>query len=273
MASLAQIWSSIETLQAQIQACGTLTPEVLRKIEYRFRLECNYFSNRQEGGTLTRRETRSVMIDNITVTGKPLREIREMHGHDQAMIEILRVGKGEVNLSEKRIKAFHRLIVHYPEQESLEKTGEWKRQANEIINERGEKHSFLPPDEVPDAMHALLNWLNASLDQTKRARPAAMHPLEIAFTFHYRFLAIHPFADGNGRTARLLSNLILVAMGYPPFYINDDDKKQYNRYLSDIQGYGGSPNLLMEWMGGLVARSMQLLLDIIEGREEADPEA
>jgi Fic family protein len=113
----------------------------------------------------------------------------------------------------------------------------------------------------------LVNWLNGAIEKIKRADKKALEPMLVAFEFHHRFLAIHPFDDGNGRTARLLSNLILVANDFPPIYINDDEKDTYNRYLTDIQGYGGSPDLFYEFMAGLLERSLKLTLDVIEGRD------
>lgn len=262
----------IETLRQRIEEHGKLSPEILRRIENRFRLECNYYSNRQEGGTLTREETRTVMIGNISVDNKPLKDILEMKGHDAAMTQILRIGRGEINISEKRIKDIHREIIHEENPEKQKLVGEWKEDYNEIINSKGEKYSFTPPDELPEAMHQLHNWLGSELDKIKRKDKKALSPLIVAFDFHVRFLAIHPFYDGNGRTGRILSNLILVAHGYPPFYITDEEKDTYNRYLTDIQSYGGNPDLFYEFMIGLVARSMQLILNVIEGRDENDPE-
>ena len=73
MATLTDQIQRVETLRRQIERYEKLPPEVLKKIEYRFRLECNYHSNRQEGGTLTRQETRTVMTGNISVDKKPLK--------------------------------------------------------------------------------------------------------------------------------------------------------------------------------------------------------
>lgn len=260
--------AQIEAIRTRIEAYGKLTAAVLRRIEYRFRLECNYHSNRQEGGTLTRQETRTVMIGNITVHGKPLKDIREMQGHDKAMADILRIGRGEANLSEKRIKEIHRAIIVEDDPEKQKLVGDWKTDYNEIINPNGEKFGFLPPDEVPEAMHKLLDWLNAELEKNARNSKNALHPAVLAFEFHHRFLTIHPFYDGNGRTARLLSNLVLVAHGYPPFFVTDDEKGAYNRYLSELQGYGAGPDLFVDFMLGLLLRSLELVLDVIEGRDE-----
>ncbi len=267
MPTLPEIFASIASLREKIAQHGQLPQDVLRRIEYRFRLECNYTSNRMEGGTLTRQETRSVMVGNITVNNKPFRDIAEMQGHDKIMVEILRIGQGESNLSERRIKEIHRAIIFEEDPEKQKLTGNWKTEPNHIINSRLERFDFLPPDQVPEAMHQLLNWLNAELEKVKRGAKNASEPALLAFEFHLRFLRIHPFHDGNGRTARLLSNLILVANGYPPFYINDEEKDIYNRYLTDIQGYGGKPDLFYAFMAGLLERSLHLTLDVIEGRE------
>lgn len=267
MSTIADKIKQIETLRRQIEAHGKLPAGVLRRIEYRFRLECNYYSNRQEGGTLTRQETRTVMTGIITIEGKPLSDVREMQGHDKTMLEIMRIGQGEVSISEKRIKDIHRAIIVEEDPEKQKQVGEWKSEHNEIINWKGEKFGFAPPGEVQEATHGLLNWLNGELEKVKRGNKTAIHPAVLAFEFHHRFLTIHPFHDGNGRTARLLSNLILVANGYPPFYITDEEKEKYNRYLADIQGYGGDPDLFIEFMLGLLLRSLQLTLDVIEGRD------
>jgi Fic family protein len=267
MSTIAEKLRELESLRRAIASHGNLTQDVLRRIEYRFRLECNYFSNKMEGGTLTRKETRSVMIGNISVDNKPFKDIAEMKGHDAVMLDILRIGKGELNISERRIKDMHKAIIVEESPALQDSVGNWKKEPNYIINARHERFDFLPPNEVPEAMHHLLNWLNAALEKIQRMEKNAPNPVLIAFEFHLRFLSIHPFLDGNGRTARLLSNLILVANNYPPFFINDAEKDIYNRYLSDIQGYGGNPDQYYEFMSGLLLRSLQLTLDIIEGRE------
>lgn len=273
MSNLADKLRKIESLHASIEAKGKIPEDILRKIEYKLRLECNYNSNKIEGGTLTRAETRSVMIGNITVDGKPLKDIREMEGHDDVMKDILGIGKGEKRISERRILDMHRKII-VPETEAKKpEIGRWKTNANEIINYRGEKFSFTPPDEVPDAIHALLNWLNAGLDKLHSNQKDAPNPLLLAFEFHLKYLTIHPFFDGNGRTARLLTNLVLVSLGYPPFWVTEDGEKEaYNRYLTDVQSYGGHPDLLYRFMAGLVERSLQMTLDAVEGREIDDPD-
>jgi Fic family protein len=271
MPTLATRLASIENLCRKIEAYGKLPDELLKKIHYKYRLECNYHSNRIEGGTLTKTETRSVMIGNVTVDGKSLQDIREMKGHDIAMQAIFQVGSAEKRLSEKRILDIHRQIIvaETPEQEPG--IGRWKTHGNHVLNYRGEKREFTPPSEVPEAIHTLLNWLNAGLDKIHEQHKDAPHPLLLAFEFHLRYLGIHPFTDGNGRTARLLTNLVLVSLAYPPFWVMEGaEKGAYNPYLADVQAYGASPDEHHAFLAGLVERSLKIMLDAIEGKDIED---
>ncbi|MDR7210427.1 Fic family protein [Flavobacterium piscis] len=256
--------ATIDSIKSQVAAFGELTIEQKKKINYKFRLEWNYNSNSMEGNTLTIEETRSVMVGNVTVNDKPLKDIFEMQGHDKVITEILKIGKGELRLSEKRIKEIHSGIMHEENPEFQNKIGQWKEQANEIINSKGEKYLFVTPEEVPNRIHKLLDKTNASIDAIKGNKKNAPHPIDVAMEFHLEYLEIHPFYDGNGRTARILTNLILISLGYNPFWINEKDRAIYYNYISDIQGYGGSKELFFEYCAGLIQRSEQLVLNAIQ---------
>lgn len=257
----------IDLIRNQIAAHGKLDDNQLRKINYKFRLEWNYNSNSMEGNTLTVAETRSVMVGNLDVHQKPINDVLEMKGHDEVVSDILRIGKGDLRLSESRIKQIHTAIIHESDEIRKNQIGKWKEQPNEIINNKGEKYSFIAPDEVPDKIHDLLNRTNAALDAFFGNKKNAPHPLDIAFQFHLEFLGIHPFHDGNGRVSRILTNLILISLGYPPFWINSQERQVYYNYISDIQGYGGDKTLLDDFLANLVLRSQQLVLDVVEGKD------
>lgn len=270
--SLIDKLQQIDQLQRQIAAKGMLSDVLLKKINYKFRLDWNYYSNSMEGNSLTRQETRSVMVGNITVDGKPIKDVLEMKGHDDVITKILNMGKGELNLSESRIRDIHKAILHEEDPEKAKLAGQWKTAANHLINYKGEKFDFVAPYEVPDRMHQLINWLNREKEKIARQAKDALHPVLMAFQFHLDYVTIHPFFDGNGRTARIFTNLILIAYGYPPIYIKNDEKIRYYQYLADIQGYGGSPELYYEFMAGLLLRSMGVVKDAIDGKdiEEGD---
>lgn len=265
---LIQILERLREVKSEIDELGKLPKEVLQKINYKFRLDWNYYSNRMEGGTLTREETRSVMVGNITVDGKPMTDVIEMNGHDLVVREILKMGSGEVRISEKRIKDIHKAILQETEDvDRNRQIGNWKLTPNEIINYKGEKISFTAPADVADEMHALLNKTNAQLDAYFAGKKEAQHPLIIAADFHLGFVTIHPFFDGNGRTARILMNLILIACGYPPIIITDTEKLAYYQYLADIQAYGGDKELMYAQMAGLEMRSLMLVLKAAKGED------
>lgn len=265
---LQEILERITELQTEISELGKLPKEVLQKINYKFRLDWNYYSNRMEGGTLTREETRSVMVGNIRVDGKPIKDVMEMNGHDEVVRELLKMGKGEVRISERRIKEIHKTIIKETEDPDKNKQiGKWKTAPNEIINYRGEKISFTAPTDVAAEIHDLLNQTNAELDAYFAGKKEGKHPLIIAADFHLGFVSIHPFFDGNGRTARILMNLILISCGFPPIIITDNGKRAYYQYLADIQAYGGDKELMYYQMAVLEMRSIIMVLNAAKGEE------
>lgn len=268
-----KIIEEIEALKQQIDSHGKFPEGVLKKINYKFRLDWNYYSNRMEGGTLTRDETRSVMVGNISVEGKPLKDVLEMNGHDEVVRDILRMGTGKKRLSEKRIKEVHKAIIkEEDDHEKKQEIGKWKSRPNEIINYKNEKILFTQPGDVAEEMHDLLNRVNSDLDAFFKGSKAAKHPLFIAVDFHLDYVSIHPFFDGNGRTARIFTNLILISCGYPPIIIKDDEKEGYYQTLADIQAYKGSPDLFYRLMGKRLKNSLQLMLDAIEGKDIEEPD-
>lgn len=264
MSKLKNIIDQIRVNQAEIDAHGTFDEEVLKKINYKFRLDWNYYSNRMEGGTLTRAETRSVMVGNLSVHGKPIHDVMEMNGHDQAVLDILKIGKGKHRISEKRIKELHKAIMYEEDTDKKKSIGQWKKNPNELINYKKEKIVFTLPDEVPEKIHEALNRVNAKLDHFFQGKEVE-HPIVFISQFHIDYVSIHPFYDGNGRTARLLTNLLLISCGFPPIIIKDNDLKSYYKLLADIQVYGGSPDLFTAFMGERLLESQEIIHKAIEG--------
>jgi Fic family protein len=260
----------IDELQASIQEHGQIPIALLNKINYKLRLEWNYTSNSMEGNSLTKRETRTVMVGVVSVNDKPLKDILEIKNHDDVISTIMRMGKGELNISESRIRDIHRGIMYEDDPEKRKYIGQWKTIDNYLYNSRGERYDFVSHADVPEKMHELVNWANAEKEKIARNAKGAIHPIGLALKFHIEYVNIHPFYDGNGRTGRILSNLILISYGYPPFYINENERNSYYQYLTDIQSYGGEPDLFYEFMAGLVLRSLQFTLDVIEGKDKQE---
>lgn len=262
----------IDHLKKQIEDYGPIEGQILRKINYKLRLEWNYTSNSMEGNTLTVEETRGVMMNNITVTDKPLKDVLEVKGHDKVISDILKIGKGELNISESRIREIHKGIMYEDDIVLKDKIGKWKTQENYITNYKSERYDFVAAADVAEKMHQLINWLNSEKEKIDRKAKDAISPVLVAFKFHLEYLTIHPFYDGNGRTARILTNLILIAYGFPPIYIKAKEKEAYYRYIADVQAYGGSPDLFYEFMADRLIRSMQLILDAMEGKDIEEEE-
>lgn len=268
---LQNIIEIIEQNQSKISAYGKFEEAALKKINYKIRLDWNYYSNQMEGGTLTKEETRSVMVGNIDVSGKPFKDVAEMNGHDQVVVEVLKMSKGQVKISEKRVKEIHKAIMYEESPEKSKEIGNWKSLPNEIINYKGEKYAFTSPEEVSTAIHQLIDKTNAQIDRYNQKKETP-HPIEIAAQFHIGYVNIHPFYDGNGRTARILTNILLMSLGLPPIIIKDEHKRQYHQLLGDIQAYGGSPDLFYVFVGQRVIDTQQLMLDVLEGKEVDDDE-
>lgn len=272
MTSIPPFLAKIDSLQQQIADHGDWDEEVRKRIAYKFRLDWNYHSQSIEGGTLTRRETRTIMVGQVDVHGKPLKDVLEMTQHNEVIQEIMAVGKGQKRLSESRIRQIHGAIMHEEDPVKRKLLGTWKTQPNEIFNHKGEKFDFTAPLDVSDEIHDLLNRTNANWDQLERGEKDARHAVLMALDFHLEFLSIHPFYDGNGRTARILLNLILISFGYLAIIVKNEDKEAYGRYIAEIQGYGAGRELYYEFMSGLLTRSQELVLQGLAGEEIDEPD-
>ncbi|MGB1316487.1 MAG: Fic family protein [Chitinophagales bacterium] len=258
-----ELIKKIEQNQETIANYGKIDLSILNKINYKIRLDWNYYSNRMEGGTLTRAETRSVMVQVIDVRGKSLKDVLEMTGHDKVISEILNiVDKSATRISEKRIKQIHQAIMYEPNEKVAKQIGVWKTKPNEIINYKGEKYRFLEPEEVKEAIHKLLNKLNADLDSYFNGK-ASLNPVILAAQFHIDFLNIHPFYDGNGRVARILSNIILISCGYPPVIVKEESKNVYYQLLAEIDSYGADVELLHNFFASRLIETQKLIIEIL----------
>jgi len=197
-----------------------LPPSAVEKLQEQFRIEMTYNSNGIEGNSLTLRETFLVINEGITIKGKPLKDHLEAKNHYEALSylsDLIEEGK-QHTVSEVFLKNLHQLIVQDTEKE----WGGKYRNSDVII--AGAEHR--PPDalEVPTLMRSLVNWL--------KKNGSKMNVIELAALFHHQLVYIHPFFDGNGRTARLAMNLLLMQKGYPLVVILKNDRKKYYQVLA-----------------------------------------
>ena len=222
---------AITRLKEELDRLRPLPPTVLAQVEQKLRLESNYNSNAIEGNTLSLGETRSLILHGLTAHGKPLRNHLDIQGHDSAVKAIEAAVKDYQILNGVFIRNLHRVLLkepyktkaETPDGQLIERTillGEYKTVPNNVRTTTGETYFFTPPEQVKAAMGDLIDWYRAKERE-------AEHPLVIAATFHYRFVRIHPFDDGNGRMARLLMNMILIKHGYTVAMIPREERDEY----------------------------------------------
>ena len=191
----------IDSYAKAIREYRPLSLDEVKELDAYFRIGVTYTSNALEGNSLTLSETKVLLEDGITVGGKPIRDCYEATGHARAYDYMLETARGgPLHFSTDAILRLHALFYSGidPEHAGKYRTGQVFITGTE----------YVPPtaEEVPGLMDALVGELNRKKD--------AMHPVRLAAYAHRRLVDIHPFQDGNGRTARLLMNLILVNRGY-----------------------------------------------------------
>ncbi|PIC56565.1 cell filamentation protein Fic [Sporosarcina sp. P12(2017)] len=207
---------TISLLKKKVDQQRPLSKELIRSLKEDFLIKSTYHSNAIEGNTLTVYETKAVLEDGITIAGKSMREHLEAINHKEAILVAEEIVQQNQPFSEIVIKELHGIVLH-----SIDRANAGKyREQNVIIS--GASHT--PPDAVvvPQLMTDLIEWYNATTN---------FHPVERAAILHSKFVNIHPFTDGNGRTARLLLNLELVQSGYLPIIIETERRFEYYELL------------------------------------------
>jgi Fic family protein len=221
---LTQLAESIAAKKQQLDDLRPLPPEALAKLERYYNIELTYASNAIEGNTLSAVETTLVIEHGITVTGKPLKDHLEALDHYDAMGFIRELARDHSSLSESDIRNLHSLVVKRSRPDIAGRYADLRR----YVRTEAGRYEFPSPAEIPSRMGDLAGWLKS----------APSGP-DTAFTAHRRLVDIHPFNDGNGRTARLVMNLLLIRGGYPPVAVRPEDRLDYIRALQQAQAGGG----------------------------------
>ncbi len=265
----------IDRLKLELDALRPLPFDVVGQIEQKLRIESNYHSNAIEGNSLTLGETRSLILHGLTAHGKTMRDHLDIEGHDEAVKAIEDAVKRNESLNEVFIRNLHRILLKEPYEidaitpdgqptRRLITIGQYKTQPNNVETSTGEIYYYTPPDQVKPEMTDLIDWY-------RKTENVGEHPIVIAATFHYRFVRIHPFDDGNGRIARLLMNLILIKHGYTVAIIPIQER---NRYIESLEQADKSEDLaeFIAYVAGCCEYTLGLHLKAARGEniEEAD---
>lgn len=230
-----------------------LPPALVKNLEDWFRVELTYNSNAIEGNTLTRSETALVVEKGITVDGKTLTEHLEAINTAAALDFIKEfVSKKRENITEKEVLEIHSLILRKIDDENA---GRYRSVAVRIA---GVPVVLPNPLKVPILMKDFFQWLHGKNKD---------HPVKIASDAHLRFVTIHPFADGNGRTARLLLNLLLLQRGYPPALLRKEERKTYIDSIAKAQLEGNNDDYY-QVICKAVNRSIDIYLEAFNPQED-----
>lgn len=237
-----KVLKRIKDKKDQLSKLRPLPQSALQRLKSELSIEWTYNSNAIEGNTLTLQETRLVLEQGITVKGRNLREHFEAKNHEKAILFVEELAKPRYSLCERDILKVHSLVVENIESEFA---GRFRNGQVRILGA-----NFIPPNfvKIPSLVKELVSYVNHNPDK--------LDSVELVAKFHHRFVWIHPFFDGNGRTARLLMNLILMKFGYPPAIILKNNRKQYYRSLN-LANKGDYKAFVL-----LIAQALERTLDL-----------
>ncbi len=245
---------AVKTIIKEIDDCKKKLNKLRSYDSYRIaqalELEYTFESNRIEGNTLTLKETDLVINEGLTISGKSMREHLEAINHSEAIAYVKHLIEKKTDISEREVLAIHNLILRGIDQANAGKY----RHVQVMI--KGSSHMPPAPYLVPKQMEDLFIWYNS--------HKQSMHPVLLAAEMHERLVTIHPFVDGNGRTSRLVMNLILLKHGYVIANIKGDSKSRmaYYQALETVQTGGGN-NQFIELLARYELEAIQRYIDIL----------
>jgi Fic family protein len=201
----------------KLDSLKPLSPELESNLDEWLRVELTYSSNAIEGNTLSRIETAEVLTRGISavISGKPLRDQLEAISHAKALDFIKDLAtklRSHQFITESHVLSIHKIILT-----GIDDAWAGRYRATEVFI-RGTDIEFSRPALVPGRMKEFSRWLSGQ---------QGIHPVRVAAEAHSKLVTIHPFIDGNGRTGRLLMNLILLLNGYPMAVIRNEERTQF----------------------------------------------
>ena len=211
-----ELLQKIDALRNELNKYRPLSAAQLQKLEEALFVEYTYESNRIEGSTLTLAETALIIQKGITVSGKSLREHLEAINHYEAIGFIKSIAEKNEPLNERTVKDIHALVLRGIDTENA------GRYRNVNVRIAGSRH--IPADALK--VQELMDDYFGFYEKQKEI----IHPVLMSAYMHEKLVTIHPFIDGNGRTSRLIMNLILLQHGYTLANIAGDNESRIQYY-------------------------------------------
>ena len=203
------------------------------RLSRRFTIDYNYNSNHIEGNTLTYGQTELLLLFGKVIGEAEFRDCEEMKASNIGLKMMLsEATENKQPLTQNFIRTLHKTLLRedYTVYRNLPggmqtsytiHAGQYKTRPNSVITRYGDHFDYASPEETPALMTDLVDWYNSEEELGR------LSPVELAALFHYRYIRIHPFEDGNGRVARLLVNYILSRHGYPMIVVRSRLKQAY----------------------------------------------
>lgn len=263
-----------------------LTESDQRMLSVRFTVEYNYNSNHIEGNTLTYGQTELLLLFGRVSGNGHLKDFNDMKA-SEVSVQMMQEEAHDRNapLTQNFIRTLHRTLIceDYVEYRTLPNgvqtsftihAGQYKSRPNSVITRYGDRFEYASPEETPALMTDLIDWYNEEEQNGK------FTPVELAALFHYRFIRIHPFEDGNGRIARLMVNYILLRHGWPMIVVRSRKKQEYFEALHKtdlvvgvIPSLGAHATIkqiepFFKYFKELVTKEIQADIDFVSRKEE-----
>lgn len=248
-----QLLGIIDADKVLLDSAHPLSPAISKNLSEKLMVEWTYHSNAIERNSLTLIETEAV-INGLTVAGKSFREVKEIENHRKAVEFVAELVKEKRDLTETEIREIHALILA----EIRPNDAGRYRQFNVLLR----NGTSNPPDHiyVANCMASLIEWYHQA---------SGIHPIKRIAIFHARFEIIHPFIDGNGRTGRLLMNLELMKLGYPPGIIRTEYALDYHRAIQIASAMNDYSEMTAE-IAWSVLDTLDMYLQVLNLRKEED---
>ena len=244
-----EVFAEIDTMKAEINRRRPLTQGELQRLQEEFLIEFTYNSNAIEGSTLTLQET-ALVLEGVTIDQKPLKEHLEAVGHRDAFLFVQGLVSDKEKISERIIKQIHSLVL-------VDRPDDKGTYRNIPVRILGAHHEPPQPYLVPVQMEQIVDGLYKS----------KKHPIEEAALFHLNFEGVHPFIDGNGRTGRLLINLMLMQQGYPPIDVKFSDRRRYYGCF-DSYHKDKDPSKMVLMIAEYIKERLQQYLSILADKDQ-----
>ena len=268
------------------QSLQPLTEAEQRMLSMRFTVEYNYNSNHLEGNTLTYGQTELLLLFGKVSGEGCLKDFNDMKASEVSVRMMQEeASHKQVPLTQNFIRTLHKTLIRedYTEYRTMPTgvqtsfvihAGQYKTRPNSVITRYGDRFEYASPEETPALMSDLVDWYN------EEEQKGELSPVELAALFHYRYIRIHPFLDGNGRIARLMVNYILSRHGWPMIVVRSRKKQDYLEALHQtdmvvgaVPSVGAHATLrqigtFLKYFEELVAMEIQTDIDFVTRKDE-----